>query len=67
MPFTKRIKRSKFLCSFNEGFNTPMNNASTFFLRWSFIGALHKNDCVGKLMKFFNEVLRFGFILFTIW
>ena len=42
IPFTKRIDRLKFACSFNDGFNTPMNNASRFFLRWSFIGSLHE-------------------------
>ena len=47
--FTKIIKRSKFVCSFKEGFNTLMNNTSRLFLRSTFIGALpkilHSNSC----------------------
>ena len=43
-------KISKLVCSFNEGSNTPKNNASRFFFRCSFIGALHKilhsNSCL---------------------
>ena len=43
MLFRKRIKRSKFVCSFNESFNTPMKNTPIiFFFRYSFIGTLHR-------------------------
>ena len=57
IPLTKRIKRSKFVSSFNEGFNTPMNNASRFFLRCSCTGALHKILCLNCCITWYNMII----------
>ena len=48
IPLQKSLKRSKLVCSFNDGFKIPLNNASRFFLIWLLHGALHNMDQSSK-------------------
>ena len=48
IPLRKSAKRSKFVCSFKNGFIIPINNASRFFLIWLLDDALHNIDQSNK-------------------
>ena len=53
IPLRKSVKREKLVCSFKDGFITPISNASRYFLIWLLDGALHNIEQSNKCPLWF--------------
>ena len=53
IPLRKSVKQEKLVCSFKDGFITPISNASRYFLIWLLDGALHNIEQSNKCPLWF--------------